>query len=583
MQANAQWSRIRTGAVLLALSALVWVPAQQPPAQKKQPPAKAVVPEGAKVLRDLVYARAGEKPLLLDLYLPEEAAGPLPVLVWVHGGGWRQGSKDTGGPALRMVRRGYAVASINYRLSSDALFPAQIEDCKAAVRWLRANATKYRLDPDHIGAWGSSAGGHLVALLGTTGSVKEFDKGEHLDFSSRVQAVCDWFGPTDFLQMDAHAVPGSRLKHNAPTSPESLLIGGPIQENKEKVARANPITYVTRDAAPFLIVHGDKDPAVPIHQSELLRDALTRAGVEVKLRVIEGGGHGGAGFSVPEVAELINAFFDRHLKNAPAQKPNQPPARTDAGKPQWVREKLEAPNLHWKTFQSPTINQDVSYLIYLPPGYDKDSTKRFPVMYWLHGRGGSQQGVPALTQRLTRAIEAGQTPPMIVVFVNGLITSGYEDRDGQPVETVSIKDLIPHIDRTYRTIAARAGRLVEGFSMGGGGAAKWGFKYPDLFGAVSILAGARMTGEGATASQWVQKNADAIRGRTIVRIVVGGKDGLVTTNRAYHALLTGLKIDHEFHVIEDAAHAHPPLYNGLGEKNWEFYRRALRPAREDKP
>src|SRR5260221_4919549 len=155
-----------------------------------------------------------------------------------------------------MLDQGYAVASLNYRLSGEALFPAQIEDCKAAVRWLRAHAKEYSLDPEHFGAWGSSAGGHLVALLGPSGDVKEFEKGPHLDQSSRVQAVCDYFGPTDFLQMDAHAIPDARLKHDLPNSPESRLIGGPIQENKDKVAKVNPITYVTPDDPPVLIVHG---------------------------------------------------------------------------------------------------------------------------------------------------------------------------------------------------------------------------------------------------------------------------------------------------------------------------------------
>jgi acetyl esterase/lipase len=212
-----------------------------------------------------------------------------------------------------MLQRGYAVASVNYRLSNEAIFPAQIEDCKAAVRWLRAHAGQYGLDAEHFGAWGSSAGGHLVALLGTTGHVKEFDKGENLDLSSRVQAVCDYFGPTDFLQIQAHLLPNAPMKHDTPSSPESRLIGGPILENKDKAARANPITYATPAAAPFLIVHGDQDPLVPYNQSELLYEALKKAGVSVRLHIIEGAGHG-PGFGGPDLAEMVNAFFDRHLK-----------------------------------------------------------------------------------------------------------------------------------------------------------------------------------------------------------------------------------------------------------------------------
>lgn len=274
-------------------------------------------PEGVKTIRDLAYVSGGDARQKLDLYLPK-SDGPLPLVIWVHGGGWRQGTKGGNLPALRLTRLGYAVASIDYRLSGDAKFPAQIEDCKAAVRWLRAHAKKYNLDPDRFGAWGSSAGGHLVAFLGTSGSVKEFEVGENLKVSSGVQAVCDWFGPTDLLQMDAHAPANSVWKHDAPDSPEGLLIGGPIQENQDKAARANPIIYITPDDPPFLIMHGDQDPAVPIHQSELLSTALQKAGVPVKFQTIKGAGHGGRGFMQPDVSAMVDAFFDARLKS---QKP----------------------------------------------------------------------------------------------------------------------------------------------------------------------------------------------------------------------------------------------------------------------
>ncbi|GAJ13590.1 unnamed protein product, partial [marine sediment metagenome] len=146
------------------------------------------LPTGAKVQRDIVYARVGDRKLLLDLYLPPKSSAPLPVIVWVHGGGWRGGSKGSGGRALPMLDRGFAVVDVGYRLSGEAVFPAQVEDCKAAVRWVRANAAKYGLDPDSIGAWGSSAGGHLVAFLGTAGDVREFDTKANAEYSSRVQA-----------------------------------------------------------------------------------------------------------------------------------------------------------------------------------------------------------------------------------------------------------------------------------------------------------------------------------------------------------------------------------------------------------
>jgi acetyl esterase/lipase len=278
----------------------------------QQPKAPPPLPAGIKMLKDLEYGRVGERKLVLDLYLPEAAEKPLPLIIWVHGGGWAAGSKDQVGARSQMLR-GYAVASVGYRLSGEAIFPAQIQDVKAAVRWLRAHAKEYNLDANHLGAWGSSAGGHLVALLGTSGDVKEFDVGDNLDQSSRVQAVCDYFGPTDLLQMDAHALAGATLKHDSPQSPESKLIGGPIQENKGKAGRVNPIAYITADDPPFLIVHGDQDPLVPHHQSELLFEALKQANLPVRLHTMEGGGHG-SGFGGRELDEAVSSFFDRNLK-----------------------------------------------------------------------------------------------------------------------------------------------------------------------------------------------------------------------------------------------------------------------------
>jgi acetyl esterase/lipase len=209
------------------------------------------------------------------------------------------------------VEQGYAVASLNYRLSQHAIFPAQIQDCKAAVRWLRAHAAQFRLDPQRFGAWGPSAGGHLVAMLGKAGHVAEFDVGQHLEVSSRVQCVVDYYGPTDFLQMDAQRPPDGMI-HDTPDSPESELIGGPIQENKAKTARANPITYVSAAAPPFLIVHGDQDPLVPYPQSLLLVNALVVAGVDVAFYTVVGAGHGH--FTDPKLPVLTQAFLAKHLK-----------------------------------------------------------------------------------------------------------------------------------------------------------------------------------------------------------------------------------------------------------------------------
>jgi acetyl esterase/lipase len=274
--------------------------------QAKTPP----IPEGTNVLRDIAYVPGGHERQKLDLYLP--AAGKdWPLIVWVHGGAWRGGDKG-GCPALRFLRDGYAVASVNYRLSQHAPFPAQIEDCKAAIRWLRANATRHGYDAARIGVWGSSAGGHLVALLGTAGDVTAWDAGPHPGASSRVQAVVDFFGPSDLARMGAQSGPDSKLDHDAPTSPESRLIGGPIRENRAKADAASPVTYVSRDDPPFLICHGDKDPTVPIGQSEVLHAALQKAGVDSTYHVVAGAGHGFG--NNPEVNRRVAEFFARHLK-----------------------------------------------------------------------------------------------------------------------------------------------------------------------------------------------------------------------------------------------------------------------------
>jgi acetyl esterase/lipase len=278
------------------------------------------VPEGVTVERDIVYARVGDRDLPLDIYVPDNGARPMPVIIWIHGGGWKGGSKGGISRPVGVLSREYALVSVEYRLSGEAIWPAQIEDCKAAVRWTRANAAKYGFDPDRIGAWGSSAGGHLVAMMGTATDVEKFDthKG-YAGFSSRVQAVCDWFGPTDFTQMDTHRPEGARLVHDDPDSPESRLVGGPIQKEPylSVCADANPINYATKDDPPILIMHGDMDMLVPVHQSELFYKALKKAGVEATFYIVKGSGHGfrDAQNDTPEdLSNMAIDFFDKHLK-----------------------------------------------------------------------------------------------------------------------------------------------------------------------------------------------------------------------------------------------------------------------------
>ncbi len=262
------------------------------------------------VARDIEYANAGGHSLLLDVYWHAEATEPEPLVIWIHGGAWRKGSKNNPRAAARLLEHGYAVASINYRLSDKATFPAQIQDCKAAIRWLRANANRFNIDGERVGVWGSSAGGHLCALVGTSWHVSEWETvGDYPNVSSKVQAVCDFYGPTDFLRMDDR--PG-RMTHNDPDSPESSLIGGAIQENKAKSQAANPINYIVDDTPPFLIMHGKEDVLVLWEQSQMLHDALQAKGQASELILYDELGHGGKGWS--DLFERPLAFFNRTLK-----------------------------------------------------------------------------------------------------------------------------------------------------------------------------------------------------------------------------------------------------------------------------
>jgi acetyl esterase/lipase len=268
-------------------------------------------------VQDVAYASLSPTQKL-DLYLPE-GDGPFPLIINVHGGGFMMGDKSNPAEADTFLANGYAVASVDYRLSGEALAPAQIEDLKAAVRWLRANAQEYNLDPERFAAFGQSAGGNLVALLGTSCGVAELEGAElgNAEQSSCVQAVVDWFGPTDFLQMDQQfAGTSCPATHDAADSPESMLLGAPIQTVPEQAQAVNPITYVTPDDPPFLIQHGTADCNVPPQQGQLLYDALLPAiGAEnVTYTLLEGAGHGGSQFSDAANMQLVLDFLSRHLQ-----------------------------------------------------------------------------------------------------------------------------------------------------------------------------------------------------------------------------------------------------------------------------
>ncbi|MGB7345447.1 MAG: alpha/beta hydrolase fold domain-containing protein [Pirellulaceae bacterium] len=273
-------------------------------------------PDDVTLLRDVVFGKGGDRDLTMHLVLPKkESDAPMPAYVWVHGGGWQGGSKDGGiGKVVPMVREGFLGATIEYRLTGEAPFPAQIEDCKCAIRYLRAHAKKYNLDVERIAVGGSSAGGHLVALLGTSGGVKELEGiGGWPKQSSAVQAVVDLYGPTDFK---AFVSTKGYEDHNRDGSPESKLLGGgEVLSNEAGIKRVDPITYVDKADPPFLIIHGSNDRTVPLNQSEALHRALESADVQSFLHVIDGAGHGGPEFAKPDVNNMQREFLLRYMMN----------------------------------------------------------------------------------------------------------------------------------------------------------------------------------------------------------------------------------------------------------------------------
>ena len=266
-----------------------------------------------KVVKNIEFANVDGHSLKLDLYLPKEKDAPL--VVYIHGGGWRAGSKDKC-PVTWLTDHGMAVASISYRLTDKATFPAQIHDCKAAVRWLRANADQYGYSTDKVGVTGSSAGGHLAALMGTSGDVKalEGDVGGNLDYSSRVDAVVDYYGATDFV-LRSKTQPHRANKEG---SVVYRLLGGGADKKVELAKQASAAFHVTEDDPPFLVIHGDKDNTVLIDQSQRIQEVYEQAGLPLELIVIKGGGHGGNQFYKGDPRERAIEFFAKHLKDSKA-------------------------------------------------------------------------------------------------------------------------------------------------------------------------------------------------------------------------------------------------------------------------
>lgn len=269
--------------------------------------AQPQVPDSVILERGIEYSRVGE-PQLLDIARPKSAQGRLPAVVAIHGGGFRAGKRDSYLPLiLKLAERGYVAATVDYRLSPKHQFPAAVEDVKASIRWMRANAARYGIDPDRIGTIGGSAGGHLVLMLGLTAGVAEFEgPGPNREFSSKVQCVVDYYGPSDFTQsygksVDAHEV-------------LPMWMGGDLSTQEKLHRRASPLNWVSPNAAPILAIHGTEDKYVAHEQSVWLMDRLKGAGAHGELLTLQGAGHGFKGEDAAKAEQAAFAFFDKFLR-----------------------------------------------------------------------------------------------------------------------------------------------------------------------------------------------------------------------------------------------------------------------------
>jgi acetyl esterase/lipase len=266
------------------------------------------VPDDVVFETGIEYANPDQQHLQLNLARPKMGEGPFPAILCIHGGGFRAGKRESyDAQCLRLAQRGYVALTVSYRLAPKYPFPAAIHDVKAAVRWTRANAARYRIDPDRIGVTGGSAGGHLAQFLGVTGDVRAFDgEGSNLHQSSRVRCVVNVYGPSDFTKSYGKSVDAAQVL--------PLFLGGDLTTARQQHLRASPLYWVTPNAVPTLCIHGTEDKYVAHEQAEWLVERLKAAGVEAELLTLPGAGHGFRGQDVATAENALVAFFDKHLK-----------------------------------------------------------------------------------------------------------------------------------------------------------------------------------------------------------------------------------------------------------------------------
>ena len=268
---------------------------------------QAAEPENIVWTTDLEYANPDDQHLQVNLARPKTGDAPFPAVLCIHGGGFRAGKRDSyDGLCKQLAARGYVAATVTYRLAPKYPFPAAVHDCKAAVRWLRANAAKYQLDPDRIGVTGGSAGGHLAQFLGVTAGVTQFEGSDNPGFSSAVRCVVNFYGPSDFTKSYGKSVDAAEVL--------PLFLGGNLEQARHQHILASPLNWVTPQAAPTLCVHGTDDKYVAYEQAEWMIERLKAADVEAKLLTLSGAGHGFKGADQKQAEEALFDFFDQHLK-----------------------------------------------------------------------------------------------------------------------------------------------------------------------------------------------------------------------------------------------------------------------------
>ena len=258
---------------------------------------------------DIEYAHPDNQFLKLNLARPKDASGPLPAVVCIHGGGFRAGDrKGWDGRCKQLAERGYVAVTVEYRLAPKSQFPAAVQDCKAAVRWLRLNADKYHVDPDRIGVAGDSAGGHLAQFLGVTGDVHDFDGDQNPGPESRVACVVNFYGPSDITKTYGKSVDAAEVL--------PLFLGGDVRHERTRHVLASPLYWVTPDAAPTLLIHGTEDKYVNYEQAQWIYERLREAEVDVQFLTLQGAGHGFKGEDAAKAEAAMFEWFDKHLKDA---------------------------------------------------------------------------------------------------------------------------------------------------------------------------------------------------------------------------------------------------------------------------